>query len=120
MIAIVDDDPATCLSVQRLLHSYGLPAQTFFSAEELLASTELHAVDCLILDVQMPGMTGLELHDHLLKIGARIPIIYITGYVDDAVQARFKTMGTVTVLEKPFDEEVLISHVHAANNVFHA
>src|SRR4051812_7183189 len=114
MIAIIDDDAATRHSIGRVLRSYGFESLGFESATAFLASGRLDAIDCLISDIRMPGMTGLELQDHLLKAKIVIPIIFITGYVDEAIRADTRKAGTVTVLEKPFDDGVLIAHIQAA------
>ena len=83
-----------------------------------MASGEMNDFDCLILDVRMPGLTGLELQERLLKADTLFPIIYVTGYIDDVVRAGDKKAGTLAVLEKPFDEALLIAHVKAAIQIF--
>ena len=118
VVAVIDDDMATCFSLQRLLRSYGFESKSFESAAAFMAQGHPREFACLILDVRMPGMTGPELHDRLLKSDILVPIIYITGYIDDAVLSGVRRPGTVKILEKPFDEKELITHVRAAVQVF--
>jgi FixJ family two-component response regulator len=113
MIAVIDDDEATRRSLERLLRSHGLASESFPSATDFLGSAHVGDCECLILDVQMPGMTGLQLHRHLMKAGYSIPTIYVTGYVDEAIKASLKDPNTC-LLEKPFDEKALMVQVHAA------
>jgi FixJ family two-component response regulator len=118
MIAVVDDDTATCQSIQRLLWSHGIENLAFHSANAFLNFGKFTQFQCLILDIRMPGLSGLQLQDAMLKASILLPIIYITGYADDIKHVDLWKAGTVEILEKPFDEEVLISHVKAAVKIF--
>jgi FixJ family two-component response regulator len=107
LIAIVDDDDAVRVATGRLVRSFGLAAHTFASAESFLQSSLVSQTQCLILDVQMPKMSGVELQDHLSHIGLDIPIIFITAYPDETVRARALGAGAVCFLHKPFDQQRL-------------
>ena len=93
MISIVDDDHAVREAVKSLVRSLGYSVSTFASAEEFLKSERLQDTSCLITDLHMPGMTGVELQDHLIADGHRMPIIFITAYPDDTVRARAMKAG---------------------------
>ena len=95
MIAIVDDDKAVREATESLMRSLGYHASTFASAEEFLQSEQISNTSCLITDVQMPGLSGIDLQDRLIARGHRIPIIFITGYPDDSVRARAMKAGAV-------------------------
>src|SRR5467141_2531030 len=114
-ISIVDDDPAVRDALWRLMDSAGLAATAFSSAEEFLASPSRDQTDCLILDVRMPGMNGLELQRHLAASERDIPIIFITAHgSDENVRARALRDGAVAYLTKPFSEEALLEAVNTA------
>jgi FixJ family two-component response regulator len=85
------------------VRSLGLTARTFISAESFLQSASVAETRCLILDVQMPGMSGLELQDHLSRLGSEIPIIFITAYPDENIKARALSRGAICFLHKPID-----------------
>jgi FixJ family two-component response regulator len=108
MIAIVDDDKAVRDALEMLMRSLGHNASKFGSAEEFLAFDKLYDTSCLITDVQMPGLTGIDLQDRLNADGCRIPIIFITGYPDDTVRARAMKAGALGFLVKPVDANHLI------------
>jgi FixJ family two-component response regulator len=114
LIAIVDDDESVRNAVQGVLKSVGMKARTFASAEEFLDSGQRAATACLITDVQMPGMTGLELQAALAKVDERIPIIFITAYGNTRTRTQAMGAGAIAFLEKPFDDEVLLENVRAA------
>jgi FixJ family two-component response regulator len=114
LIAIVDDDEAVREALQSLLKSMGLRAEGFASAEEFLQSAHLPGTTCLILDVRMPGMGGLELQRQLAAAECRIPIIFITAHGDEDTRARALQAGAVDFLAKPFSEEALLTAVHLA------
>lgn len=114
LIAIVDDDESVRNAVRGVLRSVGMKAQTFASAEEFLDSSLRAATACLITDVQMPGMTGLELQAKLATASIRIPIIFITAYGNARTRTQAMGAGAVAFLEKPFDDEVLLENVRAA------
>ena len=114
-VSIVDDDESVREAINSLLRSVGLQAQVFASAQEFLNSGYQHHADCLILDVRMPGMNGLQLQEQLVAVECDIPIIFITAHVSD-IQARTRALqsGAVDFLIKPFSEEVLLSDVYTA------
>ena len=111
MIAILDDDTATCQSLRRLLSSYGYETQAYTSVSAFLDSGCLRDAACLILDVQMPGQSGLDLQESLRAQGHRLPIIFITGHVDEKIRARAMNAGAVDMLEKPFDDRLFIDTI---------
>jgi len=100
-------------STEGLLRAVGLPARTFASAEEFLNSGQQHQSACLITDIRMPGMSGLELQAKLNAEGCRIPIIFITAHGDAKMRAQALRAGAVEFLAKPFDDEALIESVRA-------
>jgi len=114
LIHIVDDDDSMRMAVQDLLEAVGLLAQGFASAEEFLTSGIQHATACLIADIRMPGMSGLELQAHLKAERCRIPIIFITAHGDEKMRLQARREGAVEFLSKPFDNEVLLDNVRAA------
>jgi FixJ family two-component response regulator len=114
LIAVVDDDESVRKAVKGVLKSSGLKAQTFASAEEFLESTQHATTACLITDVQMPGISGLELQAALAKANDRIPIIFITAYRNARTQTQAMGAGAIAFLGKPFDDEVLLENVRAA------
>ena len=103
LISIVDDDDLVRFAVESLVRSLGLAAHTFASAESFLQSSSVAETRCLILDVQMPGMSGLELQAHLARLGSEIPIIFITAYPDETVKARALNAGAICFLHKPVE-----------------
>jgi len=114
MISIVDDDAAVRQATEALVRSLGHRAATFSSAEEFLSSDRLHETSCLITDVQMPGMTGIELQCRLTATGPRCPVIVVTGSPDAGLRARAFAAGAVGVLGKPFSDEMLIACLDGA------
>ena len=114
LVAIVDDDGSMRTALQGLLKSAELPAQSFASAEEFLNSGQQHQIACLITDIRMPGMSGLELQTKLNTEGCRIRIIFITGHGDERLRMQALRAGAVEFLAKPFDDEVLLESVRAA------
>lgn len=114
MIAIVDDDKSVRVALERLLRSLGHNASTFDSAEDFLKSEKLHDTSCLITDVQMPGLTGIELQDRLIAEGLRIPIIFMTAYSDENIRARAMRVGAAGFLLKPVDANHLIGCIEIA------
>ena len=114
LIAIVDDDESVRLALQSLIRSVGLAAQVFDSAEDFLASANLSGVGCLILDVNMPGMSGLALHRQLVVSGQAIATILITANPDDATRAEALRHGALCYLCKPFAEDDLLAWVNVA------
>jgi FixJ family two-component response regulator len=116
LIAIVDDDESMRVSTATLMRSFGFAARGFASAEEFLQSPELGETSCLISDVQMPGIGGLELQKRLVSENRRTPMIFITGFPDPRIQERALAGGAVCFLKKPFDAQTLIQCVDRALN----
>jgi FixJ family two-component response regulator len=116
-IAIVDDDELMRGALQGLLREAGLPARSFASAEEFLDSGAQHFSSCLIADIRMPGMSGLDLQARLNTEQVRIPIIFITAHADERVRMLAMSSGAVELLAKPFDDEALLVSVRAALSV---
>lgn len=114
MVAIVDDDELIRASVGGLMKEAGLPALTFASAEEFLTSGEEKRTACLIVDIRMPGMSGLELQAKLNSAHQWIPIIFITAQGDEKLRLQALRAGAVEFLSKPFDDQVLLETVRAA------
>jgi FixJ family two-component response regulator len=114
LITVVDDDAAIREAVQSLLRSVGLRAEGFASAPECLQSGQLQDTVCLIVDVRMPGMSGLELQQRLTTAQCPLPILFITAHGDAATRARALSAGAVGFLDKPFSEEGLLRAVQAA------
>ena len=114
LISIVDDDESVRESLEGLLKSVGFRVEAFALAGDFLNSKALHATDCLILDVRMPGMSGPELQRKLIASQQSIPIIFITAHGDEAVRARVLGDGAVDCLLKPFNEDALLNAVQAA------
>jgi FixJ family two-component response regulator len=114
MIAIVDDDELVRNALQGMLKSVGFPSQAFASAEEFLKSGHRQQIGCLIADIRMPGMSGLELQAKLNAEHCRIPTIFITAHGDTKMRMRALRAGAVEFLAKPFDEGVLLESVQAA------
>jgi FixJ family two-component response regulator len=113
-VAIVDDDRSVQSALQDLMESAGHAARCFGSAEEFLESDQRDQTACLIADIRMPGMSGLELQARLKAEGSRIPIIVITARGDGRVKAQAMQAGAVEFLSKPFDHEVLLEKVRGA------
>jgi len=114
LIAIVDDDDSMRDALGGLLKAVGYPARAFASAEEFLMSGQQRQTSCLIADIRMPGMSGLELQAQLNVERCRIPIIFITAHGDAKMCLQALRAGAVEFLSKPFDEEVLLESVRAA------
>ncbi len=114
LVAIVDDDDLVRSALQGLLKSVGLPAQTFASSEEFLKSGQQHHAGCLIADIRMPGISGLELQAKLNAEHCRIPTIFITAHGDEKMRMQALRAGAVEFLAKPFDDEALLESVRAA------
>jgi FixJ family two-component response regulator len=114
LIAIVDDDESMRDAIESLVQSLGHNVSTFASANEYLKSEQVHDTSCIITDVQMPGLNGLDLQDHLIARGDRIPVIFITGHPDDGVRARALKAGAVGFLSKPFSEDHFIGCIEKA------
>jgi FixJ family two-component response regulator len=116
LVAIVDDDELMRGALRGLLKAVGLPARDFASAEEYLDSGQQHETACLITDIRMPGISGLELQAKLNADHCRIPIIFITAHGDEKMRMQAMRGGAVEFLAKPFDDEALLESVRAALN----
>jgi FixJ family two-component response regulator len=114
LVAIVDDDHSVRGALQGLLKAVGVPSQVFASAEEFLKSGQQHEAGCLITDIRMPGISGLELQARLNAEHCRIPTIFITAHDDGQMRMRALRAGAVEFLAKPFDDEALLETVRAA------
>jgi FixJ family two-component response regulator len=114
MVAIVDDDDLMRGALQGLLKSAGLPARTFASAEEFLKSGQQRQAACLIADIRMPGMSGLQMQAQLNAEHCRIPIIFITAHGDEKMRMQALRAGAVEFMAKPFNDELLLESVRAA------
>ena len=114
LVAIVDDDESVQLALRDLIESDGLPAICFGSAKQFLDSEARNKAACMITDIRMPGMSGLELQAKLKAERCRIPIIFITAHGDAEMRIHAMREGAVEFLSKPFDDAVLLEIVHAA------
>ena len=114
LISIVDDDEALRNSLDDLVQSIGFRTQGFPSAETFLNSSQLRDTACLILDVRMPGMNGLDLQRRIVAVNWQIPIIFVTSLADDVARERALEAGAVAFLHKPFREEELLNAIDAA------
>ena len=114
LVAIVDDDDSMRSALQGLLQSAEFPSQSFASAEEFLQSGQQHQIACLIADIRMPGMSGLELQAKLNAERCRIPIIFITAHGDEKMRMQALRAGAVEFMAKPFDDGALLESVRAA------
>jgi FixJ family two-component response regulator len=114
VISVVDDDESVRRTTTLLIESFGFRAAAFESADAFLRSTQLHDTACLIVDVQMPGMNGLQLQSQLAAAGCRIPIIFITAYDDKESRRRAMQAGAVAFLGKPFSDEQLLQWIRSA------
>src|ERR1700680_1371664 len=116
LVAIIDDDASVRATTDSLGRSHGYNVNTFASAEEFLRSNRLDDLSCVIADVQMPGMSGVELQSHLLAQGSHVPFIFFTAFPDERVRAQALGAGAICYLTTPFDEDSLIKGLTAALN----
>ncbi len=114
LVCIVDDDSSVRKALKRLMRSVGLAVETFGSAEEYLAHNADRLVDCLILDIRMPGVSGLDLQDRLDASGSPPPIIFITAHEDEESRTRALSGGALGYFEKPFDDKALLEKIFEA------
>ncbi len=114
IIFVVDDDEAVRLSTEMLIRSMGLRVESFGSAAEFLEDFDPQQPGCVILDIRMPGMSGLELQEHLNEMKASIPIVFVTGHGDVPMAVKAMKGGAVDFLQKPFRDQELIDRVHSA------
>jgi FixJ family two-component response regulator len=111
-VYVIDDDPSIRTSLHRLFKSVGLSVETFSSAPEFLTSPPIDGPACLVLDVRMPELSGLDLQEELARAGIAVPIIFITGHGSVPMSVRAMTAGAVDFLEKPVDDQDLLDCVH--------
>jgi FixJ family two-component response regulator len=114
LISIVDDDDSLRRSLGNLLRSLGFRVQEFASAQAFIGAQNARETACLILDVRMPGMTGLDLQRHIAASGWRVPIVFITSHADDDARTRALAAGGVAFLSKPFREKEILDAINAA------
>ena len=117
LVCVVDDDESLRRSVRNLLSSVGVRVETFASAEEFLESTQRASAGCLVLDLGMAGMNGLDLLNHLAATGSRIPVIILTAHGGEEARRRSLEAGAVAFLEKPFRSNALLDAVRTALGV---
>jgi FixJ family two-component response regulator len=117
LVTIVDDDESVRESLPDLLREFGFAARAFSSAEEFLASDCVGQTRCLILDIAMPGMSGLDLQQELMSRRQEIPIVFITARVDETIRPRVLAQGAVECLSKPFTEKTLREALDSALRV---
>lgn len=114
LIAIVDDDPSVQQGLSGLIRSVGLRVETFASAQEFLARSGPEALSCLVLDLQLPGLSGLDLQKQMAEVGLEIPIVFLTGHGDIPASVQAMKAGAVEFLTKPFDDERLLQAIQEA------
>jgi FixJ family two-component response regulator len=113
-IFVIDDDPSVRKSLSRLLRSAGYQVEAFPSAEQFLAREHFHGIGCILLDIQMPGLSGMDLQEQLNKAGYHMPIIFVTGHGDIPTSVQAMKKGAVEFLTKPFDDKELLVAVESA------
>ena len=114
LVAIIDDDASVRATTDSLVRSLGHIVHTFACAEEFLRSNRLDDFSCVIADVQMPGMSGVELQAHLLSQGYRVPFIFFTAFPDEWIRAQALSAGAICYLTKPFEGDSLVQGLQAA------
>jgi FixJ family two-component response regulator len=114
VISIIDDDESIRMAIESLVRSLGFDVRTFSSAQEFLLSPDRHETACLISDVQMPNMSGIELQQQLAARGDRTPIVFITGFANERIEAQVMRAGAVCFLRKPFSASALIEGLQKA------
>jgi FixJ family two-component response regulator len=119
-VSVVDDDRSVRVALERLLRSIGYAVRTFPSSQNFLENGECKGPGCLILDVQMPGMNGLDLEEKLIADGSNLSVVYITAFDEPEARARAKRQGALAFLTKPVDEKQLMEAVNAALGIHDA
>ena len=114
IVFVVDDDPAVSVSMKRLIRSLGLEVQTFSSAQDFLRTKRPDAPGCLVLDVRLPDLSGLDLQQELAKANVDLPIVFVTGHADIPMSVRAMKAGAVEFLTKPFREQDLLEAIQHA------
>jgi len=113
-VFVVDDDPSLRTAVSRLIGSVGLPARTFGSADDFLSNVDVAQPGCIVLDVRMPGASGLDLQERLVVDGYSLPVIFVSAHADVALTVRAMRAGALQVFTKPFDDQALLDAIHEA------
>lgn len=116
LVAVIDDDAAVCEAISSLLRSAGYRCATFDSAAVFLASGRLSEIDCILLDISMPGMSGLDLHLALTRMMHPAPVIYVTATHDRGLRERALSQGAAAFLAKTFEAEQLLDAIHLVLN----
>jgi FixJ family two-component response regulator len=116
LVAVVDDDAGVCNAISSLLRSAGYRCATFDSADVFLASGRVSEMDCILLDIRMPGMSGLDLHLALTRMNHPAPVIYVTGSCDSGLRERALSQGAAAFLAKTFEHEDLMSVIRLVVN----
>ena len=114
VVFVIDDDPSMRLALEDLVHSVGLEVRVFAAPQEFLQSKPPDAPGCLVLDIRLPGMSGLTFHKELAKEGLALPVIFITGHGDIPMSVRAMKAGAIEFLTKPFHDQDLLDAIHAA------
>jgi len=114
VIAIVDDDPSVRRGLQRLIRSAGWKAETFASAQEFLARSRAESPNCVLLDLQLPGLSGLDIQKRMAEVGLEIPIVFLTGHGNIPASVQAMKAGAVQFLTKPADEQELLQAIEEA------
>ena len=114
LVAIVDDDQSIRSALYGLMNAVGLEARMFASAEEFLASEDERRTGCLVTDIRMPGMSGLELQSKLNASDRRIPTIFITAHGDEKIRVQALQAGAIEFVHKPFNQKALVATIRAA------
>ena len=114
VIAIVDDDESVRLATTKLVRLHGFVAYSFASAEEFLEASFVGETSCLVTDVRMPGMSGVDLQDRLIALGRRIPVIFITAFPEESRQRKALGAGATCFLTKPFAGQTLMQYIDVA------
>ncbi|MGP9810232.1 response regulator transcription factor [Rhodopseudomonas sp. NSM] len=114
IISVIDDDENVRIAIEGLIQSLGLQARGFASAQQFLDSNVSSSTACLITDVQMAGLNGLDLHSLLISEGRAPPVIFITAFPDERIEARARALNAIGFLSKPFDAQTLVQCIHDA------
>jgi FixJ family two-component response regulator len=114
LVCVVDDDTAMLRALRLLIAISGFSVETYASAEQFLQSPRSRTVDCLVVDINLGGVSGLDLHEGLVRSGSPIPVVFITAYDDGPTRERARRSGAVEYLTKPFDEGALIDALRRA------
>ena len=116
-VCVIDDDPSVCKALGRLIKSAGFNVKTYGSAQKFLDENHTKELDLLVLDLRMPGMTGLELQNQLAASGRVIPIVFITAHENGLAKSTAMAAGAVAFFQKPFDEKDLLGAIYKALNL---